>query len=126
MSLEIKYQERNAIASKWGRDTRKDIISEAKGLGVGVYSGRYYKQFRQRTYKSRGVVYAIAFNMIRHMVYVEKGVGRGYPIEVAQGRSLGQTKNKIAGTLRGKGYNKTAILMYLKNAGKRNPLEGKP
>lgn len=114
----INTTERDNVARKWGKSTLSAVKSEAKSLGIRTYTGAFYRYLRDRYYKNRNnVIGAIGFAMPRHAVFVHKGVGRGYPIDAAQGNALGQSASKIKASLRARGFNQTAVNSALK--GKR-------
>lgn len=114
------YDERNAVIRAWFASQKPKLATEAKGLGINTYSGDFYKMLRAKTYVRQGKVIGGGFGMPRHAIYVHKGVGRGYPIEVAGGQSI--TRTKAAQKLRDRGYNKSAIASTLavSMAGKKN------
>jgi hypothetical protein len=103
-------QERNAAIRKWGNRNMSLISSRSLGLGIKYHTGQFYNTFKVKYYQADQKVYGIGYRMPRHAIFVHKGVGRGWPIDVA-GSSV--TRSKAAASLRNRGYNKTAIISTL-------------
>ncbi len=112
-------QARNQAIRKWFNAQVTPLAMSAVHLGIKPYSGQFYSMFKTKIYQRNGKVIGGGYGMPRHAIYVHKGVGRGYPIELAGG---GITRKKAAERLTNKGYNKTAISNYLAviMAGKHN------
>lgn len=123
---EIAYErikmgkERNAAITKWFNKNEPQLIREARALGIKIFSGQFYSMLHTRVYRKNSKITGGGYVMPRHAIYVHKGVGRGYPIELQNGISI--TRSKKQEKLRDKGYNKTAIGNYLSVAmsGKKN------
>jgi hypothetical protein len=73
----------NAIR-KWGRSTRSDIINEGHRLGINSKSGSL-ERIRNSYGMRHGEIIRASFGIVRHLIYVHKGVGRGWPISRQSG-----------------------------------------
>jgi hypothetical protein len=103
---------RNAAVRGWGKAQIQPLRAEINALGIKSYTGQMRRFLRDRYYKSADKINGIGYKMPRHAVFVHKGVGRGYPISVVQGRALGSSKQSIKKALSEKGYNKAAISKF--------------
>lgn len=114
------YDARNNAIRAWFATQKPLLTTEAKALGIATYSGDFYRMLKAKTYMRQQKIIGGGFGMPRHAIYVHKGVGRGYPIEVAGGQSI--TRTKAAQKLTDRGYNKTAIAntLAVSMAGKKN------
>lgn len=117
--LEI-YEQRNAVIRTWFNAQVLPLGMNAVHLGIKPYSGAFYNTFKAKTYMRDHKIIGGGFGMPRHAIYVHKGVGRGYPIEIAGRQSI--TRTKAAQKLQDRGYNKTAIAntLAVSMAGKQN------
>lgn len=75
----------NSDVGKWAKDSRADLVSEIKALGITHYDYSRSpvpaeRALRMSIRNKVGVVNKIGFKMPRHMVFVHKGVGRGTKI----------------------------------------------
>lgn len=129
-NLELKYQQRNQALVRFGRTTKPKLVKEALKLKIGVYTGRFYAMLGTRYWRRNKLINAVGFKMAKEGVFLEKGVGRGYPIEAVQSRaisfsSVGRSKLPIESRfankrvsaykgLRAKGYNQKYISSALK------------
>lgn len=119
------YKERNAVIRRWFNQQMIPLGQNAVYLGIKPYTGAFYNTIKPKVYQRDFKVIGGGFGMPRHAIYVHKGVGRGYPIEVVGGPSI--TRTKAAQKLRDRGYNKSAIANTLavsmagKKAKKRKP-----
>lgn len=68
----------NQIADKWASDTVSSLKSGAAQFRKG--RGDLVRSLKKRLRTDFGVVERIAFSLARQGIFVEKGVGRGFPI----------------------------------------------
>lgn len=74
----------NQEVKDWTSKTEAIARREMKKLGIGSKGSNTggVKTFKGRVYSNKfGEASQIGFGMKKHMVFVHKGVGRGYPIE---------------------------------------------
>lgn len=87
-NLDAKYQQRNEALVRFGRTTKPKLIREAQSLKIGRYSGRFYSTLATRYWRRSRLINAVGFKMAKHGVFLQKGVGKGYPIEAVQSRNI--------------------------------------
>lgn len=73
----------NAAVGKWARNTKAAAIAEGRRLGIKSEHGTL-DNMRNSYGRRNGEIIRVSFGMKRHLIYVHKGVGRGWPI-VRQG-----------------------------------------
>lgn len=77
-----ELEEYNSGIVKWGRAGSRKMRQEMARLGVNM--GEHTRTLRSGFGKDRfGEIYRVSFHMSRVLVYVHKGVGRGWPISRA-------------------------------------------
>jgi len=75
----MELEKINVEASNWARESRVEMQTQLRHLSPKA-TGRLVKSIQYKVGKTFGVANRISFNFLRHGVFVEKGVGRGYPI----------------------------------------------
>jgi hypothetical protein len=73
------FDKLNADAKNWARETQKALKAKLRSLDVKG-TGRLIKSINYSVGKSFGVANKISYRFPKHGVFVEKGVGRGWPI----------------------------------------------
>lgn len=76
----------NAII-KWDKENTTHLKNELNSLSIRD-RGELYRSVTGRTKSWNGLIYRVTKRIQRHGVFVEKGVGRGYPIESIKGNGL--------------------------------------
>jgi hypothetical protein len=71
--------ERNMRITRWSKDTLTLIIEEIPKAGIDA-SGDTINKVKYATRKEAGRINRISFKFPRHLVFVHKGVSRGYTI----------------------------------------------
>lgn len=117
---------RNRDVMAWGKGQISPLRKEMRSLGIRRYSGEMHRFLRDRYFRRDGRINGIGFRMPRHGVFVHKGVGRGYPIEVANARIMGGTASKTRSALDTKGYNERAIKRFMSPTGRLLGKQRKP
>jgi hypothetical protein len=82
----------NNAVRKWGRTTKQEMITEAGRLGINMREGGGFSQLRNGFGTRNGEIIRVSYGMKRHLIYVHKGVGRGWPIS-----RVGGTASALAG-----------------------------
>jgi hypothetical protein len=103
---EIGVEEYNRRISNWGGTVTKKLKDSAR-MVAGKGEGELAKSIRSKTGKLDVEIDKIAFHFVRHGVFAEKGVGRGYIMSggtVVRGfapgkvlKMIGKNKNRRVG-----------------------------
>jgi len=83
---QTNWAQLNNDLTTWSKESKYALLDRIEQLKIGDYKykkgdGAGEKSVRNYTRKRYDVIDKISFRFIRYMVYVEKGVGRGVPIE---------------------------------------------
>lgn len=100
----MSYQDRNTAITGWGRATLPMLKREISSLGIRRYSGQMLNFLANKYYRKDQKIRAVGFRMPRHAVFVQKGVGRGYPIA-----AVGSAPGSRAKNMASRGYKNAAI-----------------
>jgi hypothetical protein len=73
------YYQRDREIQAWGKRSHGRLKTQIKSAGIKKYTGSLSRYMRDRYFRRAGILNAVGFKMPRHGVFVEKGVGRGYP-----------------------------------------------
>lgn len=68
------------IVKRWSARTRNILKSSISSAGIRTYSGQLNKGIAYSIARRYAIPWKISFNFPKHGIFVEKGVGRGYPI----------------------------------------------
>jgi hypothetical protein len=82
----MNFNKHNEGVKKWTADARIELRRNLSGLGVRS-SGKLLASIRASAKQNRGVIDRVGFQFERYGVFVEKGVGRGWPISRVRGQS---------------------------------------
>jgi hypothetical protein len=94
MSLYNDYEAFNRDVKRWSGSTRRAMMGHLNREKVHA-TGKLKRNLRYFTKQFYGITETISFRFPRYGVYVEKGVGRGWPISRAQSSGgLGKRKAK--------------------------------
>jgi hypothetical protein len=77
-----EYDELNRLVGNWGKARVEDMKDYIAREDI-MHEGDLYDAIRPFIYKTYGKVAVIKFEMPRYGVFVEKGVGKGYPMGMA-------------------------------------------
>lgn len=77
--MKNEFDKMNDSARSWARDTRKQLRSALIGVQARQ-TGDLQKSVRYTTGRSFGVIEWLAFKFNPSGIFVEKGVGKGWPI----------------------------------------------
>lgn len=90
-AFHAKQEEINARSEKWAVDRTGRMLELISTLGI-VDTGNLFRRLRYRLRLDYGEVDRISWGLPRYGIMVEKGVGKGNPIESVSGNgaSLGQ------------------------------------
>jgi len=77
--MKNEFDKMNDSARSWARDTRRQLRAAVIGVGA-VDTGKLARSIRYGARQSFGVIHSLSFKFPRHGIFVEKGVGRGWPI----------------------------------------------
>ncbi|MDP2188730.1 MAG: hypothetical protein Q8J69_08615 [Sphingobacteriaceae bacterium] len=78
-NIELQQKNFNEAIKRWGARSFREIQREIFKLRIGV-SGDGSASLNWKAYQRYNTVDRIQFKFDKHMVYVHKGVGRGWPI----------------------------------------------
>lgn len=70
----------NTAAQNWTRETA-DKVKKSLDSKVTHYSDNLINSFKGRLLLDSGIASKISYKFLRYGVFVQKGVGRGWPIE---------------------------------------------
>ena len=73
------FDKYNDEARGWARQTRRDLRNAVLQAGA-VHTGELSRSVRYGARRSFGVIHSLSFKFPRHGIFVEKGVGKGWPI----------------------------------------------
>ena len=76
----------NSDVSRWSYLTRNELVQKLNSMNIRQ-TGKLLKSISYNLRKYHGEVERITFKFPRHGIFVEKGVGRGYPIESVRNTS---------------------------------------
>ncbi len=89
MAREEKYIDEskfNADVQAWNKQNTARLKNELNRLGIRD-TGRLLRSIKGKTKKENGLIFRVTKEILRHGVFIEKGVGRGYPIESVKGNA---------------------------------------
>lgn len=92
-AFHAKQQEINLIGDSWSKDRTMRMLELISSMGI-VDTAYLFRRLRYRLRLSYGEVERISWGLPRYGIMVEKGVGRGRPIESISGNgaALGERK----------------------------------
>ena len=83
----MNFQNHNEEVKKWTAQARIELRRNLSGLGVRS-SGKLLQSIKTSAKQTRGVVDRVSFTFERYGVFVEKGVGKGWPISRVRSQSV--------------------------------------
>jgi hypothetical protein len=78
--MNLSTKKYNSAIRKWGRQTKTAFLTEAVRLGVKMSNSGGFNKMTNGFGTRNGEIIRVSFGMKRHLIYVHKGVGRGWPI----------------------------------------------
>lgn len=86
----------NTITKRWASITRQELKSSMLSKNLNKGEGKLKNSLSYSLMQNYGVVEGVKFQFAKQGVFVEKGVGRGYPLSSGKVTSVLKGKRRVA------------------------------